>query len=78
MGETRTERPISGPCPTLFSSVLAPSRPFSPVLAHSRPFSPVHVCSNAWSVFLSSMAIVIFPTPPGTGVMADATSATGA
>src|SRR4029077_12868012 len=35
-------------------------------------------CSNACSVFLSSIAIVIRPTPPGTGVMADATSATGA
>jgi hypothetical protein len=35
-------------------------------------------CSKAWSVFLSSIAMVIRPTPPGTGVMADATSATGA
>ena len=31
----------------------------------------------AWSVFVSSIAIVIGPTPPGTGVIADAFSATG-
>ena len=31
----------------------------------------------ACSVFISSIAMVIFPTPPGTGVIAEATSATG-
>jgi len=35
-------------------------------------------CSKACSVFWSSIAIVIRPTPPGTGVIAPATSATGA
>lgn len=32
--------------------------------------------SAAWSVFLNSMAMVMGPTPPGTGVMAPATSFT--
>lgn len=36
------------------------------------------VCSRkAWKVFFKSSAIVIGPTPPGTGLMAEATAETG-
>ena len=56
------------------SRIRDPFVPFVPfVVNHHRP----PACSNACNVFRSNMAIVIRPTPPGTGVMAPATSDTG-
>jgi len=47
-----------------------------PALWLTRAQSPV--CSRkAWNVFLSSKAMVMGPTPPGTGLMAEATWDTG-
>ncbi len=37
----------------------------------------IDACCQACKVFCSSMAIVIGPTPPGTGVIQEAISATG-
>lgn len=51
-------------------------RPVGETLRHQARLSPPHAISAARTVLLSSIAMVIGPTPPGFGVIAPATSRT--